>query len=332
MEEKRSTMRHLEINNLNGQNNDSDFDVDELAEPSENQEVDETDDSDIDKLAEPSKNQEVDETDDSDIDKLAEPSENQEVDNTDNSENNQQSQKPEKNDENKADNNGDDKSKYVDDGGIDDNGDVYRDGNDLLPNNTYVKNGYIYKTDDMGKIIHCEAKPKLSPENPRNEEAQKRAGGKDRREKDQGGHIIGRDINGDGGDGNLIAMDQRINQSDYKRMENDIKDDLDKGKDVTVSVDILYPDDSNRPDKITVTETTDDGKTVYKFDNNVDGGLMDEVPEIGKELVQKELNDTNGEISSIKEEYNQKGELVETKVTITYIDDNGINRRTQVNI
>ena len=35
---------------------------------------------------------------------------------------------------------------------------------------------------------------------------------KDRRPSDQGGHIVGRDLNGDGGAGNLVAMDYRINQ------------------------------------------------------------------------------------------------------------------------
>ena len=44
----------------------------------------------------------------------------------------------------------------------------------------------------------------------------------------------------------LVAMDSRINQSDYKRMENDIKAALDEGKDVTVTTDISYSGDSKR--------------------------------------------------------------------------------------
>lgn len=214
----------------------------------------------------------------------------------------------------------------------DDNGTVYLKDGELKPNTTYELNGNTYTTDEQGRIIRCEATPERSPENPRDVNAQLQAGGEDRRPSDQGGHIVGRDLNGDGGAGNLVAMDSKINQSDYKRMENDIKAALDEGKDVSVTTDISYFGDSKRPDTITVTVTADGVKTVYKFDNNLDGGLKDEVPENGKDAVQEELNDTNGEISSIKEEYNENGELTETTVNITYIDENGTNHRTKVYI
>lgn len=68
------------------------------------------------------------------------------------------------------------------------------------------------------------------------------------------------------------------------------------------------------------------------FDNNLDDGLKDEVPENGKDAVQEELNDTNGEISSIKEEYNENGKLNKTTVNITYTDESGTNHRTKVYI
>ena len=214
----------------------------------------------------------------------------------------------------------------------DDNGTVYLKNGELEPNTTYELNGNTYTTDEQGRIIRCEARPERSPENPRDVNAQIQAGGEDRRPSDQGGHIVGRDLNGDGGAGNLVAMDSRINQSDYKRMENDIKAVLDEGKDVTVTTDISYSGDSKRPDTITVVVTANGVKTVYKFDNNLDGGLKNEVPENGKDAVQEELNDTNGEISSIKEEYDENGELTETTVNITYTDENGTNYRTKVYI
>lgn len=212
----------------------------------------------------------------------------------------------------------------------DDNCNIYMIDGKLVSNSTYELNGSMYTTDDNGRIIHCEAKPERSPENPRDNDAQKQAGGNDRRPNDQGGHIIGRDLNGDGGGGNLVAMDSNINQSDYKRMENDIKSALDDGKDVTITTDITYGGDSERPDKITVTVTAYGKKTVYKFDNNLDGSLMDEVPENGKDAVQAELDDTGGEISSIKEKYDENGNLVKTTVNITYTDENGDTHRTKV--
>ena len=214
----------------------------------------------------------------------------------------------------------------------DDSDTVYLIDGELEPNITYELNSNTYTTDEQGRIIGCKAHPERSPENPRDVKAQLQAGGKDRRPTDQGGHIVGRDLNGDGGAGNLVAMDYRINQSDYKRMENDIKTALDEGKDVTVTTDISYSGDSKRPDTITVTVIADRFKTVYKFDNNLDGHLKDEVPENGKDAVQEELNDTNGEISSIKEEYNENGELTESTVNITYTDENGTNHRTKVYI
>lgn len=212
----------------------------------------------------------------------------------------------------------------------DDNGNIYSVDGKLQPNTTYELNGNVYTTDDNGRIISCEAKPVRSPENPRDNEAQRQAGGEDRRPNDQGGHIVGRDMNGDGGIGNLVAMDSKINQSDYKRMENDIKAALDEGKDVTTKTEMNYSGDSERPDKIIVTVTAYGKDTVYKFDNNLDGSLRDEVPENGKETVQDRLDETGGKLSSIKEEYDEDGKLVETMVYITYKGDDGANYRTSV--
>lgn len=212
----------------------------------------------------------------------------------------------------------------------DDNGNIYCIGGKLQPNTTYKLNDNIYTTDDKGRIIRCEAKPVYTPGNLRDNEAQRQAGGEDRRPNDQGGHIVGRDMNGDSGIGNLVAMDSKINQSDYKRMEKDIKIALGEGKDVTTKTEMTYSGDSERPDKITVTVTADGKDTVYKFDNNMDGSLSDEVPENGKDLVQDRLDRTGGKVSSIKEKYDENGKRVETTVYITYQGEDGINYRTSV--
>ena len=212
----------------------------------------------------------------------------------------------------------------------DDNGNIYSIDKKLKPDTTYKLNGNIYITDENGRIIICYAKPVRSPENPRDNEAQRQAGGEYRRSNDQGGHIVSRDMNGDGGIGNLVAMDSKINQSDYKRMENDIKSILDEGKEVTTKIKMTYSGDSERPDKITATVTADGKETVYKFDNNLDGSLRDEIQENGREIVQNRLNETGGEISSIKEEYDENGNLVETTVYITYNGEDGTNYRTSV--
>jgi len=218
---------------------------------------------------------------------------------------------------------------------VDNNGNVYIDENGkLLPNTEYILNGNVYKTDENGRIIKCESVPKSTPENPRDIDAQTSVGGDDRKPGDQGGHIIGRDMGGDSGLGNLIPMDARINLSDYKRMENDVKQALEERKDVKTKTEVIYNDDSKRPDKIVTTVTVDGKDTVYTFDNNVDGSLMDSLEETCSEsdieTLQDVLDDTGGQISSIKEEYDVDGNLEKTTVTVTYTDENSKNFRVQV--
>ena len=216
----------------------------------------------------------------------------------------------------------------------DDNGKIYSTDGKLNPNDTYELNGNIYKTDKNGRIFDIQAKPTLTPENARDNDAQKDAGGNDRREGDQGGHIVGRDMGGDSGEGNLVAMDSKINQSDYKRMENDIKRELSDGKEVTTHTEISYSGNSERPDKIKVTVTVDGKETVYTFDNNIDGSLREKVGEIGgrdaAETVQSVLDEKSGEISSIKEEYDKSGNLEKATVNVTYTDETGTTQRTRI--
>lgn len=212
----------------------------------------------------------------------------------------------------------------------DDNGNIYCIDGNRQPNITYELKGSYFVTDEKGRITDFHAKPERSPENPRDNDAQLRAGGEDRRPTDQGGHLVARDLNGDGGIGNLVAMDSRINQSDYKLMENDIKSALDEGKDVVLKGKMDYPGDSQRPDRITSTVTTDGLATVYKFDNNLDGSLWSEIPESEKAMVQNKLDKTGGRISSIREEYNSEGGLEGVSVHITYTNENGKTSRISV--
>lgn len=212
---------------------------------------------------------------------------------------------------------------------LDDNGEVYleKKGDDVgrLPDHTYVLNGNTYKTDDEGRIIYVEAKPELTPDNPRDNAAQGKVGGKDRKEGDQGGHIVGRDMSGDGGYGNLVPMDGRINQSDYKKMEHAVKDALIDGKDVTMVIEPTYQEGSQRPDQITVTVQADGNETVYTFDNNMEEGtlaeaLLKDCPEEGSAVIQTVLDETGGSVSSMKETHDADGNLERT-VTVTYKDE-----------
>ena len=217
---------------------------------------------------------------------------------------------------------------------LDDNNKEYSADGKLLPNTTYTLNGNIYRTDEQGRIISCESTPHRTPENTRDKDAQVNVGGENRKSGDQGGHIVGRDMGGDAGLGNLVAMDSRINQSDYKRMENEIKKALDEGKTVNVKTELVYSGDSKKPDKIITTVTVDGKETVYTFDNNLDGSLINKLKETCNEsdieTVQSVLDETGGKISSTKEEFDEKGNLVKTTVTITYVGEDGKNYRVDV--
>jgi hypothetical protein len=218
----------------------------------------------------------------------------------------------------------------------DDDGQVYEKDGTLLPNTTYILNGNVYTTDDKGRIISCESKPISTPENSRDNNAQTQVGGSDRKAGDQGGHIVGRDMGGDEGSGNLIPMDSRINGSDYKKMENVVKDAIKEGKQVTTKTEVVYSGDSQRPDKIITTVTVDGKDTVYTFDNNIDGSLMDKLQETCSESdienVQGVLDEKGGQISSVIEEFDKNGNLETTTVNITYTDEDGKNQRIPVSI
>lgn len=227
-------------------------------------------------------------------------------------------------------------SSYIDDSGnfckADDNGKTYEVNGECLPNSTYELNDSQYTTDEKGRIVQCNAEPQMTPENPRDFEAQIASGGADRKPGDQGGHIVGRDMGGDGGTGNLVPMDSRINQSDYKRMENDMKKALSEGSAVSMETNITYSGDSKRPDKIVSTVKMDGKETAYTFDNNLDGSLMDDLEKNCSESdiknVKEVLDDTNGQISSIKETHADDGNLEQTSVSMTYVGEDGKNYRT----
>lgn len=215
----------------------------------------------------------------------------------------------------------------------DDNGYIYKiDGYELMPDCEYTIDGVTYKTDSLGRIVSCDGNATSTPDGERDEKAQKMAGGEDRRPGDQGGHILARIFGGAKGIENMLAMrGTAINQSVYKRMENEIGKALEDGKDVHVHVDVEYEGDSQRPSKITVTYTIDGKETVAVFDN--DEGSTDLLDDLDDKISESDLQDLKDEIQdanedganmsvvSVKTEYDGDGNI--TKVTVTIRDENG---------
>lgn len=150
----------------------------------------------------------------------------------------------------------------------DDNGEVYRIGNELLPNNVYVENGYSYRTDSEGRVKSAEGQLQLSKE-PRKQisDSMETIGKGDQKEGDQKGHLIGDRFGGGNGLENIVAMDGRVNQSDYKRIENTCAKALESGHEAHLKVVPKYDKSSNRPTNFRITYTIDGEKTVTTIKN-----------------------------------------------------------------
>ncbi len=122
----------------------------------------------------------------------------------------------------------------------------------LKPNETYVagEGHYEYKTDRRGRIKECSGTLELHPENERNNYAQHKAGGGDRLEKDEGGHLFGRRFGGSGEIDNLVAQDGHLNRTEYKAMEDHFEEKLkekdengEQKYDVNVKIRVEYNDE-----------------------------------------------------------------------------------------
>ena len=213
---------------------------------------------------------------------------------------------------------------------VDDNGMIYKDEDGLKPDTEYVIDGVAYKTDGQGRIISCDGDVKQTPDGERDLNAQKQVGGEDRREGDQGGHILSRILGGAKGIENLLAIRGTINNGPYKSMEKEINQALDEGKDVHIHVDVKYDGDSKRPSQITAKYTIDGKETVTEYDNDEGStDLIDTVEEkVDKEQyddLKQEIADANadgGKISviAVKTEYDGNGDVA--KVTVTMRDEN----------
>lgn len=211
----------------------------------------------------------------------------------------------------------------------DDNGKIYKRDGELLPNTEYTVNGSTYRTNEYGNIISCDTVLTSAEESGRNTKEQREAGGEDRREGDQGGHLIARTLGGAEGDENLVPMRGTINQGDYKRMENEIKDALKHGETVSVHIELQYDGDSSRPSRIDATYVIDGKKTEVLFDNEVNStrlvdSLEGRIPDSELSRLKEEIGDMREDgrevsVTSVKTEYNEDGTVA--KVTVGVRDE-----------
>lgn len=224
----------------------------------------------------------------------------------------------------------------------DDNGNIYKTNGELNPNTEYTVNDITYKTDSQGRIVSWEGEPGYNPEAERDGEAQTDAGGEDRQDGDDGGHLVARVLDGSPGNENIVPMRDTVNRGDYKKSENEIAKAKQEGKAVQDSGNIIYEGDSSRPSKIerTYTNTIDGEKRELKVDN-VEGSedlledVKDDIYEDDYESLEERIEDMEADgseasVTSVYKKYDSEGNLVsvtvglrdETNGTKTYITYN----------
>jgi hypothetical protein len=207
---------------------------------------------------------------------------------------------------------------------VDDNGLEYKDAEgNLLPDTEYEINGVKYQTDENGRIISWDGKLQDTPENGRDKDAQKEAGGSDRQDGDHGGHLVARMNGGAEGNENMIAMRGHINQSDYKRGENEENQMLKEGKEVNESGKASYDGESSRPSKIEKTYTDGDKTVKASYDNEV--GSTDLLENLENVISEEDLNSLKDEISDMQADGN---EVSVTSVSNEYDSDGNLSKTT----
>lgn len=126
----------------------------------------------------------------------------------------------------------------------------------------YDANDYHYATDRLGRITRAEGTLRLE-KGKRNTNHQARAGGEDRLEEDEGGHLIATRFDGSGKIDNIVAMDHDVNRKEFAAIEKEWAKELKDGNQVDVKITCRYKGDSERPDSFIVKYqvTEPDGTT-----------------------------------------------------------------------
>lgn len=151
----------------------------------------------------------------------------------------------------------------------DDNGKLYREGTDLVPNNEYTINGYDYKTDDQGRIVSAEGQLHMKNRQGRLtiKDSIEDIGKGDQRPTDDRGHLIGDQFDGSNGLENIVPQDSKINQGIFRAFENQLADEVKSGKNVRVSIEPVYEGNSRRPEALVVTYSIDGEVGMLVFPN-----------------------------------------------------------------
>ncbi|RXK18366.1 hypothetical protein ER639_06660 [Macrococcus sp. DPC7161] len=124
--------------------------------------------------------------------------------------------------------------------------------------------GYLYRTDEFGRIKHVEATELVLKKAKRKTYMQRVVGREFRKKDDDGGHLIASQFGGSGDLDNLVPMNSKINRVNGKwyDMEKDWADALKETppQKVQIKIEPVYSGDSLRPDRFKVHYTIGDEK------------------------------------------------------------------------
>ncbi|BEH90293.1 hypothetical protein T23_03950 [Turicibacter faecis] len=134
----------------------------------------------------------------------------------------------------------------------DDNGNVFKNNGEIMPDTVFKVNGYEYETDYLGRTIRAEGRLELN-ESPRKTINEDNVGGEDRQDTDDRGHLIADRFGGSNKIENLVPMDSNLNRGEYKKIENFLADAVSDGKNVDVKVEPIYEGDSRRPSSFDIS-------------------------------------------------------------------------------
>lgn len=151
---------------------------------------------------------------------------------------------------------------------FDDNGKVYRKGNELAPNSEFQINGYEYKTDEFGRTISAEGTLRIRDEDHKRNMDSDEAVYKGEKEAGfEKGHLIGYQFGGSGGMENLSIMAGEVNHGDFYKLEKMLADAVKDGADVKLKVEPVYEGNTNKPSEYKVTHSINGEKEVVVISN-----------------------------------------------------------------
>ncbi|MEG3311420.1 DNA/RNA non-specific endonuclease [Streptococcus sp. SS-4456] len=152
--------------------------------------------------------------------------------------------------------------------------DIIRDGSHfdefgkLKPNVTYQAGEfeYIYKTDELGRLKEWDAEDLQLTDRVKRLKHDPNTPGKIKG-VDHAGHLAGDRFGGSPLRDNLVSQLSGVNLSDYKKLENQWADALDRLEKVSVNVKINYSEGNLRPDSFDITFNIDGKYDFAHIDN-----------------------------------------------------------------